>query len=125
MDVFVELSNLRIHTLMRDMEAKGEKLNKIEPINSQGEGYIGVRHSFKYEIIEFCWTDSKLRKREIAWISYFRKKYGESSKIQDENYKLLLEIMHDLEKRRNERVSFNEIISILIHEHLSHKRGNP
>ena len=60
---------------MRDMEANGENLKKVHPINSNGEGYLGTHHSFKYEIIEFCWTDSKLRKREKAWIAYFRKLY--------------------------------------------------
>ena len=74
-DAFVECNRLRIHNLMRNMEVHGENLRKIHPIDSQGEGYIGDRKSFKYEIIEFCWTDSKLRKREIAWISHFKKKF--------------------------------------------------
>ena len=30
----------------------GENLKKVHPIDTQGEGYIGDRRSFKYEIIE-------------------------------------------------------------------------
>jgi predicted CopG family antitoxin len=35
-------------------------------------------------------------------------------KIHDENYSKLLNILHDLEKEKNERVSFDEVISLLI-----------
>jgi len=38
-------------------------------------------------------------------------------KVQDENYRLLLEILHELERERNERLSFDEAISLLIKEH--------
>ena len=38
-------------------------------------------------------------------------------KIQDENYRQLLKILHGLEKERNQRVSFDEVISLLIEEH--------
>ena len=74
-DAFVELSNLKIHSLMREFETCGENLKIVHPIDLNGEGYLGIHHSFKYEIIEFCWSDNKLRRREKAWISYFRKKY--------------------------------------------------
>ena len=38
-------------------------------------------------------------------------------KVQDENYRLLLEILHELERERNERLSFDDAISLLIDEH--------
>jgi hypothetical protein len=38
-------------------------------------------------------------------------------KIDEGNYKRLLPIIHEIEANRNERVSFDEVISILISEH--------
>lgn len=38
-------------------------------------------------------------------------------KVQDRNYRLLLEILHRLEQKKNERLSFNDAISLLIKEH--------
>lgn len=38
-------------------------------------------------------------------------------KIQDENYRQLLEILHELELERNERLSFDKAISLLIKEY--------
>ena len=38
-------------------------------------------------------------------------------KINDENYKQLLGIIHELELTENERASFDEAISLLVKEH--------
>ena len=43
-------------------------------------------------------------------------------KLHDENYRRLLQIIHDLENVNNERVSFDDAISLLINEH--EKRDN-
>jgi len=74
-DAFIELSNLRIHTLMRYLETKGENLRKVHPLNAQGIGYLGANKSFTYEILEVCWSDNKLRTKEKYWIKHFKKLY--------------------------------------------------
>lgn len=45
-------------------------------------------------------------------------------KVQDENYRLLLQILHELERERNERLSFDEAISFLIKEHQGRTKRN-
>jgi len=35
-------------------------------------------------------------------------------KVHDENYSKLLDILHDMEKEKNERLSFDEVISLLV-----------
>ena len=37
-------------------------------------------------------------------------------KVQDHNYRLLLEILHELEEQKNERLSFDDAISLLMEE---------
>lgn len=48
---------------------------------------------------------------------YYVTKMVKVVKIQDENYRQLLKILHGLEKERNQRVSFDEVISLLVKEH--------
>jgi predicted CopG family antitoxin len=43
-----------------------------------------------------------------------------SIKIQDDNYSHLLTILHELEKRTNERQSFDKVISLLVNEYKKH-----
>lgn len=38
-------------------------------------------------------------------------------KIHDENYKLLLSLLHELENANNQRASFDDVISLLVREH--------
>jgi predicted CopG family antitoxin len=38
-------------------------------------------------------------------------------KIGESNYKLLLSMIHDLETEKNQRMSFDDVISLLIEEH--------
>jgi len=44
-------------------------------------------------------------------------------KIQNENYSMLLKILHELEKNKNERLSFDDVISLLVTEHQKKKQG--
>jgi predicted CopG family antitoxin len=43
-------------------------------------------------------------------------------KIHDENYSKLLNILHDMEKEKNERVSFDEVISLLIASYIGKRK---
>jgi len=43
-------------------------------------------------------------------------------KIQNENYRMLLKILHELEKNKNERLSFDDVISLLVTEHQRDKK---
>lgn len=38
-------------------------------------------------------------------------------KVHDENYSKLLKILHQMEKERNQRLSFDDVISLLINSY--------
>jgi predicted CopG family antitoxin len=44
-------------------------------------------------------------------------------KIHDENYSKLLDILHDMEKEKNERLSFDEVISMLIDSYIGKRKA--
>ena len=43
-------------------------------------------------------------------------------KIHDENYSKLLNILHDMEREKNERMSFDEVISLLIDSYIGKRK---
>ncbi len=76
-DAFEHHKELEIYQLMRDFEnVAGEDLKKVTKLSKNGIGYIGKNQVFTWEILEICWSDAKLRTREIEWIDKFKKLYG-------------------------------------------------
>ena len=76
-DAFTNHKNGDIYQLMRDFENAGEDLKEVTSLSENGIGYIGKYKTFTWEILEICWSDGKLRTREIDWIRMFKNEFGD------------------------------------------------
>ncbi|TFG25084.1 MAG: hypothetical protein EU529_02250 [Promethearchaeota archaeon] len=75
-DAFENNKELEIYQLMRDFEnIASENLKKLTRLSKDGIGFIGKNGVFTWEILEICWSDSKLRTREIDWIKKFKEEF--------------------------------------------------